>query len=302
MGGRVRAARCGGRASVVDFPDPEDSTEFDFDRGSDGMPERTQRAFQAHADQELGDRPDVAIAEIERVYEADETAVISVSGGKDSLATLALASEVNYIHRALHWDYGPDLVPRDTATKIVELIREHVSDPDFFVANEMMHRFAPYNSELASRFRYQLNTSQRLASQPSIRDTQDGKPIARLISRLQTSRERGDVGKQILGLRAGESGSRARKLDGLYGKSLGFPTAFPLRDWSARDVWAYLVDNEIPYPPYYDRVAAVRDDGGPRAYERARMSVWHRDEPGTIAPESIHGVAEWRCREVQDVE
>jgi len=78
---------------VVDFPDPEDSTEFDFDRGSDGMPDRTRRAFQAHADQELGDRPAEAIAEIGRVFTAAGDAVVAVSGGKDSMTALALAEE-----------------------------------------------------------------------------------------------------------------------------------------------------------------------------------------------------------------
>lgn len=302
MGGRVRPAWRGGGACVVDFPDPEENTAFEYDRGADGMPDRTWRAFQAHAEQELGDRPAAAKREIERVYRTNPDAVVSVSGGKDSLAVLALAAEADCEHRALHWDYGPDLVPRQAANEIVACIRNHVPDSELFVANEMMHRFAGYDSELGGRFRRQLETKERLASQPSIRDTQDGKPITRLISRLRTSRDRGEIGRQILGLRAGESGSRARKLNGLYGESLGFPAAFPIRSWSARDVWAYLVDRNISYPPYYDRVAAVRDDGGPRAYERARMSVWHRDEPGTIAPESIHGVAEWRFREVKDVE
>lgn len=287
---------------MVEFPDPDDSGEFGLDRGVDGMPEPTRRAFQAHADNSLGDRPARARTEIERVFSAEPDAVVAVSGGKDSTATLALAAESDAEHRALNWDYGPDLVPRPEAKEMVKLIREFVDDEDLYVANEMMYRFAPYNSDLAGRFRRQLQTSYRLASQPSIRETQDGKPIARMISRLRTSRERDDVSRQIVGLRAGESGSRERKLNGLYGESLGFPAAFPIRNWSARDVWAYLVDTGTPYSSYYDRVAAVRDDGSPRAYERARMSVWHRDEPGTIAPEDIHGIAEWRSREVQNVE
>jgi len=104
VGDRVRTAWRRGGAGVVDFPDPEDSTEFDFDRGSDGMPDRTRRAFQAHADQELRNRPAEAIAEIERVFTAAGDAVVAVSGGKDSMTALALAEESDADHRVLQFD------------------------------------------------------------------------------------------------------------------------------------------------------------------------------------------------------
>lgn len=279
---------------MVDFPDPEDSAEFDFDRGSDGMPDRTQRAFQAHADQELGDRPGEAIAEIERVYRADSDAAVSVSGGKDSMTTLVLAAESNAAHRALHWDYGPEFVPRDTAQPFVDAIEQYTPRRRIFVANEAMSVFQRLPD--ATAFRRQLNTTDRLSTLPSLRGT-DKKGVTRLAPRLKRTIEDGLLGRQILGVRRGESGARERKVDGLYGESLGHPAAYPIRDWSARDVWAFLVDRDVPYPDHYDRVAAVINDGSPRAYERVRMSMFFRDM-GNSGRYQKDTLAAWRDQDI----
>jgi 3'-phosphoadenosine 5'-phosphosulfate sulfotransferase (PAPS reductase)/FAD synthetase len=106
--------------------------------------------------------------------------------------------------------------------------------------------------------------------------------------------------RQIVGLRAGESGSRSRKLNdtGLLGESLGQPAAFPLREWSARDVWAYLVANDVPYPDHYDRLARSADDGSPAAYEQARFTTFFDPEFEALSGAAM-GVAEWRNRDVE---
>jgi len=278
---------------VVDFPDPEDSTEFDFDRDSD-MPDRTRRAFQAHADQELGDRPAQAIGEIERVYRADADAVVSVSGGKDSMATLVLAAESDAEHRVLHWDYGPEFVPRDTAQSFVNATEQYTCRHRIFVANEVMSKFRRLPN--ATIFCRQLNTTDRLSALPSLRGTEK-KGVTRLAPRLKRSVQDGTLGRQVLGVRRGESGARERKVDGLYGESLGQAAAYPIRDWSARDVWAFLVDRDVPYPDHYDRVAAVIDDGSPRAYERVRVSMFFRDmgNPGRLQKDTL---AAWRDQDI----
>ena len=107
-----------------------------------------------------------------------------------------------------------------------------------------------------------------------------------------------EVGTQIVGLRRGESGKREPKLDGLYGESFGLRAAFPIRDWSAWDVWAYLVDQNVPYPDHYDRLAATTGDGAARAYERARFTTFFDPEFEEIGGAAMR-VAEWRNRDIQ---
>lgn len=269
---------------MVDFPDPETDTGFDYDRGEGGMPERTQRAFQAHADQELADKPADAIAEIERVYQSASDAVVAVSGGKDSMTTLALAEDSDAEHRALHFDWGRRFIPREVEREIVANIREFVPDERFFVASYERAQFEPYPEN---------NHFQR-----NLRGEPGGEEYEGVDAYAGALHHCDEVGTQIVGLRRGESGKRERKLDGLYGESLGLRAAVPLRDWSARDVWAYLVDNEVPYPDHYDRIAATTGDGGPRAYERARFTTFFDSEFEEIGGAAM-GVAEWRNRDLQ---
>jgi len=268
---------------VVDFPDPKDSTEFDFDRGSDGMPDRARRAFQAHADQEQGDRPSKAIREIERVFAAASDAVVAVSGGKDSMTTLALAAASEADHRVLHFDWGRRFIPRDVEREVVENIRRYVPDERLFVASYERAKFEPYPEN--SHFRRNL------------RGEPGGEAYEGVSAYAGALHHCDEVGTQIVGLRAGESGKRERKLDGLYGESLGVRSAFPLRDWSARDVWAFLVDRGVPYPEHYDRLAATTGDGGPRAYERARFTTFFDPEFEEIGGAAM-GSAAWRHREI----
>jgi len=58
------------------------------------------------------------------------------------------------------------------------------------------------------------------------------------------------------------------------------------------------VDNSIPYPDYYDRIAATTGDAGPPAYERARFTTFFDSEFEEIGGAAM-GVAEWRNRDLQ---
>ena len=57
----------------------------------------------------------------------------------------------------------------------------------------------------------------------------------------------------VAGLRREQSPQRshARKLD--WDEKHGLWKANPLADWSERDVWSYIVENEVPYNPLHDR-------------------------------------------------
>ena len=279
---------------MVDFPDPDDSTEFDLDRGSDGMPDRTRRAFQSHYDVHLSDsdRVQQALTEIESVYQRCERPVISVSGGKDSMCLLTLGATADVDLRAAHWDYGPDFLPRSIETEIVENVRSYVPDRRCYVGNELMPVFKPYTD--AGAFKRQLDTDTRLPSANSVRDEPGMKGVSRLAPRLRRTIDRGIFDRQLLGTRRRESGSRDRYIDGLYGTSLGQPAAFPLRDWTARDVWGVLVDRGVPYPTHYDKQAHTIGDGDPEHYEDVRLGGLFR-----WTGSSADGIAHWRERTIE---
>lgn len=266
---------------MVEHPDPSPIASFD---GCDEMPDRTRRAFQSHADQRL-DCVNETIAEIERVYRRSPAAVVACSGGKDSMTTLALAAQADCEHRALHFDWGRRFIPREVERSIVDAIREFVPDDRLYVASHERAQFELWPEN--DHFKANLNAD-------AGGETYEG--VSTLAGALRYCDA---IGRQIVGLRADESGGRERKLEetGLFGESLGLPAAFPLREWSARDVWAYIVDQEVPYPDHYDQVAAVTDDGSPQAYEQARFTTFHDPEFEDVGGAAM-SVAEWRSRQL----
>jgi len=62
-----------------------------------------------------------------------------------------------------------------------------------------------------------------------------------------------DVDAWVSGLRRGQSASRARAPKLAWDARYGVWKANPLADWSERDVWRYLADNDVPYNELHDR-------------------------------------------------
>lgn len=285
---------------MTDAPDADAVIGFDDLADPEGMPDRTERAFRSYygAELEPSGKIERTIAEIERVYERDPDAVVSCSGGKDSMAVLALAAASDAEHAVCHWDYGPALIPRDVEQSIIEQLREYVPDERVFVANDAMRCYKRYQH--ATRFYEQLHSTDRVADTPSVRETEEGKPIGRARERLYRAVERDVFGRQLMGTRRGESGARERYIDGLFGESMGIDAAFPLRDWTAREVWSYIVAHDVPYPDHYDRVCRVDGDGSPEAYIESRMGGFFRTFRSVSVDDSaVHGIAEWDHQDVR---
>ncbi len=62
-----------------------------------------------------------------------------------------------------------------------------------------------------------------------------------------------EVDAWISGLRRGQSPSRERAPKLAWDARYGVWKANPLADWSERDVWRYLADNDVPYNELHDR-------------------------------------------------
>jgi phosphoadenosine phosphosulfate reductase len=57
----------------------------------------------------------------------------------------------------------------------------------------------------------------------------------------------------VAGLRRDQSASRAGTPKLHWDEKHGLWKANPLADWSERDVWRYIADNDVPYNPLHDR-------------------------------------------------
>jgi 3'-phosphoadenosine 5'-phosphosulfate sulfotransferase (PAPS reductase)/FAD synthetase len=82
---------------------------------------------------------------------------------------------------------------------------------------------------------------------------------------------------ELLGIRGGESTRRTRRVQGpLVQKDGTRRVSFPIRDLDWRDVWAYLITNNIRYLSYYDKYAAVEGYDNVRLTSRFSRGMIHK--------------------------
>lgn len=127
-----------------------------------------------------------------------------------------------------------------------------------------------------------------------------------LIRGFELANKQFSIDCSIMGLRREESKIRSylRKY-GTFHKTKSGTTPYkckPVLNWSGKEIWAYIVSNDLPYISYYDR--AARFDG----YERARYSNWAGSaykEHGRmqklryIAPD-LYNILAWEFPEVHE--
>jgi 3'-phosphoadenosine 5'-phosphosulfate sulfotransferase (PAPS reductase)/FAD synthetase len=93
----------------------------------------------------------------------------------------------------------------------------------------------------------------------------------------------------FLGLRSEESGKRSRRLKKAKDVPGRIETVSPLKEWSWKDVWAYVVSHNLPCLSWYD----VQSDIG-IGYDRSRFGTFYMDATGcsnvdaVLLPEHLH--------------
>ena len=90
-------------------------------------------------------------------------------------------------------------------------------------------------------------------------------------------------------LRAEESGKRKRLIDDKK-DFLGVRNIFPIGSWDWRDVWAYIVVNNLPYPKVYDKYAKFY------GWDKARFSAFFSEDLDYLGARNVDNVLMWKIR------
>jgi 3''-phosphoadenosine 5''-phosphosulfate sulfotransferase (PAPS reductase)/FAD synthetase and related enzymes len=187
--------------------------------------------------------------------------VLSVSGGKDSMAMLHIAA--TQLGDAgldiFHWDHGPALMPRDVETGILESIRS----------------VAPRAKLVVKQ--YSLGESNRART--------DWRPWYREF--FSTLRSLG-YKYHILGIRRDESSRRAAR--GRVVERRHWVEIHPIYNFTWRDVWAYIFKHAVPIPRAYLAYAKLL------GWERVRLVTFFDRELERYGSPQVDSVLAWRYR------
>lgn len=186
---------------------------------------------------------------------------IAYSGGKDSTALMHMILQFKDV-TVVHWDYGPYFIPRPIEREIIEIARK-CGAKDIITLTSSLYR------KLGRKARGVLGRHFI------------GIEIPKLIEQGYDA--------AFLGLRAEESVKRRFRTEGFYEyDDKGITNVFPIRNWTWRDVWAYIVSNNVPYLSYYDKYAPLL------GYDKTRFVTLFDPEFDRFGSENLDKFLMWR--------
>jgi len=188
---------------------------------------------------------------------------IAFSGGKDSTCLLHLVLQQKPDITVVHWDFGPYKLPRVIENQILENAKK-IGARDIRV----------YTSD----------------------EYQKGRNASKVFERNFFSKVIPELASQgydcaFVGLRKEESCGRENRIDA--NRSLGLiEEVWPIQDWTWRDVWAYILENNLPYPDTYNIYGPVL------GWDRVRLaSFFDLDLEGVGTPE-LDGILMWKYKNI----
>lgn len=182
---------------------------------------------------------------------------VAYSGGKDSTVMLHLVLQQVPGIMVHHVDWGPSIMPRNIAAEILDNAR-HIGATNVRVEEcpERSSWGAFYFGSVVPRYR------------------------------------REGFGLVFVGIRADESLNRRRRI--ARGESLGpIPESWPLKDWSSRDVWAYIMSRNLPYGSPYDKYVPML------GLDLARFVSFFDPEMQRYGASSVDAALMWRYKHRQ---
>ena len=191
---------------------------------------------------------------------------VAFSGGKDSTVLLHLVLSFDKSITVLHWWPGPYFYPEPLEKEVIGIakacgaknIRVETSE-EYVIYGQQAHNV---------KGRHFL-----------------GGVIPRMV------KEEG-YDLVFIGLRAEEAVKRKARTKKFFewDKTRKITNCFPIARWSWRDVWAYIVSNNIPYLSYYDKYAPVA------GWDQARLCALFASDMERFGAPNLDGVLMWKYR------
>lgn len=209
-------------------------------------------------------RADQAEAAIARGLASSRRPYVAFSGGKDSTVMLHLVLRQRPDITVLHWDYGPYFIP--------DLVRREIMDN--------LAGLGARNVQVETSPEYE-----RLGRQA--RNVLGREYIGKLLPRM--AEEGYDLA--FVGLRREESRKRSRRIERRESLT-SIQECWPVADWTWMDIWAYIVEQTLPYLSLYDARCALV------GWDQARFTTLFDPEFDHVSGATVDGVLHWRHRQM----
>lgn len=190
----------------------------------------------------------------------DGSSYVACSGGKDSLVLLSLCQIFKPDVATFHWDHGPALMPRAIEADIKACMQACAPQAVFY--------FESFDKGSKESARWEYYTWYKS-----------------FYGTLARFKKQHNFGKSFIGLRAEESSKRSARVTD--GKS-GIEEIYPIKNWTWRDIWGYIIRNKIIYPHVYDIYAELL------GYENARLVTFHDAEFDKFGSRNLDNILMWR--------
>lgn len=177
------------------------------------------------------------------------TVGIAFSGGKDSTVMLSLAQKTLKKVKVLMYDFGRLKYKRYNVFP-EELVQEIVRNA-YAISRQKILRITKLRN--FGGVRENIDIVEEMEELRIIPDEMHW-----IEGQQKIAKEEGcDV--MLVGLRKEESYRRRRRINSQqkYVGIGGISEEWPLQDWEGLDVWAYIVQNNLPYPSIYDKKAQL---------------------------------------------
>lgn len=203
---------------------------------------------------------------IKQALEEFNKPYVAFSGGKDSTALLHLVMQFDRSITVIHWDYGRHFIPRQVHKEILKIARLCGAENVVVLTSRLYDKFKENAKGILGKCFIGIEIP-KLVKQ--------GYDCCFLALRSEESVKRRERTKNY------------REFDGV-----GIWNVFPIRDWTWRDVWAYIVSNKIKYLKLYDKYAKLL------GYDKARFVTLFDKEFSWLGNENVDKFLFWKLKNI----
>ena len=181
--------------------------------------------------------------------------IISFSGGKDSLVMMHRILKHDKNIMVFHWDYGRYYVPRDIESATIDIIKS--MNADYIVETSTLYEIEKRNPS---------NVFYRVFFGHTIK-----------------MMKKAEYDLSFVGLREQESLKRKRKINDKPFRQNIIDECYPLHKLTWKDIWAYIISNDLPYLKIYDKYAKLI------GYDKVRFATFFDAEFDKLGASNIDG-------------